>query len=95
MVPSDAVWVFQVFLLHLSVAVAESLLTKECMRSDICNRIYSDGVRCWDLCNGAKKNGVFVPLLVAPVAIITLMIERPSHPCSLLPVGVGMGACKF
>lgn len=63
-------------LLHLSVVVAESLITKQCMRSDMCDQVYSDGVRCCaeDLCNGAKHTGVFVPLLVAPVAIITLMI---------------------
>lgn len=40
------------------------------------NLCYSDGVRCCaeGLCNGAKRTGVFVPLLVAPVAIITLTI---------------------
>ncbi|CAG07813.1 unnamed protein product [Tetraodon nigroviridis] len=56
--------------------VAESLVTKECMRSDMCNRVYSDGVRCCaeDLCNGGRHTGVFVPLLVASVAIFTLMI---------------------
>lgn len=57
-------------------AVAESLVTKECMRSDMCNRVYSDGVSCCaeDLCNGAKRTGVYVPLLVASAAIITLII---------------------
>lgn len=70
--PSDALWLFSC----LFVAVAESLVTKECMRSDMCNRVYSDGVRCCaeDLCNGGRHTGVFVPLLVASVAIFTLMI---------------------
>lgn len=69
-------YLVNVCLLHLSVAVAESLITKQCMRSDMCDQVYSDGVRCCaeDLCNGAKHTGAFVPLLVAPVAIITLMI---------------------
>ncbi|XP_049908199.1 CD59 glycoprotein-like [Epinephelus moara] len=55
---------------------AENMITKECMRSDVCNNVYSVGVRCCaeDLCNGAKHAGVFVPLLLAPLAIITLFI---------------------
>lgn len=42
----------------------------------MCDRVYSDGVSCCseDLCNGAKHAGVFVPLLLAPVATIALMI---------------------
>uniref|UniRef100_A0A8C2XA03 UPAR/Ly6 domain-containing protein n=1 Tax=Cyclopterus lumpus TaxID=8103 RepID=A0A8C2XA03_CYCLU len=53
---------------------AENMITKECMRSDVCNIVDSLGVRCCaeDLCNGAKHAGVFAPLLVPPVAIITL-----------------------
>ncbi|XP_035515101.1 CD59 glycoprotein-like [Morone saxatilis] len=56
--------------------VAENMITKQCMRSDMCNNVYSDGVRCCagDLCNGAKHTGVFVPLLLGPLAIITLLI---------------------
>lgn len=64
-----------ILLLSLSVAVAENMITKECMRSDMCDNVYSDGVRCCaeDLCNGAKHPGVFLPLLLVPLAIITLM----------------------
>ncbi|XP_010743148.1 CD59 glycoprotein-like [Larimichthys crocea] len=56
--------------------VAENMITKECMRSDMCDMVYSDGLRCCtgDLCNGAKHTGVFVPLLLMPLAIITLCI---------------------
>ncbi|XP_010781528.1 CD59 glycoprotein-like [Notothenia coriiceps] len=56
--------------------VAENLITKECMRSDVCNNVDSVSVRCCagDLCNGAKHTGVFVPLLLMPIAIITLFI---------------------
>lgn len=63
-------------LLSLSVAVAENMITKECMRSDMCSRVYSAGVRCCaeDLCNGAKHTRVFVPLLLASIAMITLFI---------------------
>lgn len=59
-----------------SVAVAESMVTKECMRSDMCDRVYSDGVRCCaeDLCNGVKHTGALVPLLLAPVALSTLLV---------------------
>lgn len=64
------------FTISLSVAVAENMITKECMRSDMCNRVYSNGVRCCseDMCNGAQHTGVFVPLLLAPLAVITLFI---------------------
>ncbi|KAF7649389.1 hypothetical protein LDENG_00141880 [Lucifuga dentata] len=56
--------------------VAENLVSKECMRSNMCNRVYSVGVRCCgeDLCNGAKHTGIYVPLLLAPLAIITLFL---------------------
>ncbi|XP_036954326.1 CD59 glycoprotein-like [Acanthopagrus latus] len=56
--------------------VAENLITKECMRSDMCDNVYSNGLRCCsgDLCNGAQHAGVFVPPLLAPLAIITLFI---------------------
>uniref|UniRef100_A0A3P9BQI0 Uncharacterized protein n=1 Tax=Maylandia zebra TaxID=106582 RepID=A0A3P9BQI0_9CICH len=47
-------------LLSFSVTVAENMITKECCSED--------------LCNGAKQTGVFVPLLLAPLAIITLFI---------------------
>ncbi|KAM9360629.1 uncharacterized protein ABDE67_001239 [Symphorus nematophorus] len=59
-----------------SSIVAENLITKQCMRSDMCNNVFINGVRCCsgDLCNGAKHTGVFVPLLLAPLAIITLII---------------------
>ena len=62
--------------LFFSAAVAENLITKECMRSDMCDNVYSNGLRCCsgDLCNGAQHAGVFVPLLLAPLAIITLFI---------------------
>uniref|UniRef100_A0A3Q2UTL3 UPAR/Ly6 domain-containing protein n=1 Tax=Haplochromis burtoni TaxID=8153 RepID=A0A3Q2UTL3_HAPBU len=40
--------------------IAENMITKECCSED--------------LCNGAKQTGVFVPLLLAPLAIITLFI---------------------
>lgn len=62
--------------LSFCFAVAENMITKECMRNDVCNNVYSVGVRCCsdDLCNGAKLAGVFVPLLLAPIAIITLFI---------------------
>ncbi|XP_041794020.1 CD59 glycoprotein-like [Chelmon rostratus] len=56
--------------------VAENLITKQCMRSDMCDRIYSNGVRCCaeDMCNGAKHTRVFLPLLLAPLAIIKIFI---------------------
>lgn len=62
--------------LPLSVAAFDNLITKECMKSDICNNVYSNGMRCCsgDLCNGAKQTGVFVPLLLAPLAMIALYI---------------------
>uniref|UniRef100_A0A3P8PM98 UPAR/Ly6 domain-containing protein n=1 Tax=Astatotilapia calliptera TaxID=8154 RepID=A0A3P8PM98_ASTCA len=45
---------------------------------DYCSTTLADslGIRCCseDLCNGAKQTGVFVPLLLAPLAIITLFI---------------------
>lgn len=52
------------------------MVTKECMRSDVCDRVYSDGVRCCagDLCNGATHTAVFAPLLLAPAALITLLV---------------------
>lgn len=77
---SSIVWTVSHILMELflffSVAVAENMVTKECMRSDVCNSVYSNGVRCCaeDLCNGAKHTGFFVPLLLAPIAIITLFI---------------------
>ncbi|XP_040899187.1 three-finger toxin MALT0070C-like [Toxotes jaculatrix] len=56
--------------------VAQNLISKHCMRSDMCDNVYSVGVRCCaeDLCNGAEHAGIFVPLLLAPLAIITLFI---------------------
>uniref|UniRef100_A0A3B4GQI7 UPAR/Ly6 domain-containing protein n=1 Tax=Pundamilia nyererei TaxID=303518 RepID=A0A3B4GQI7_9CICH len=44
--------------------------------NNMCNIADSLGIRCCseDLCNGAKQTGVFVPLLLAPLAIITLFI---------------------
>nr|XP_040052112.1 CD59 glycoprotein-like [Gasterosteus aculeatus aculeatus] len=57
-----------------TTVAAENMITKECMRSDVCNNEDAVGVRCCaeDLCNGAKHRGVFVPLLLAPLFIITL-----------------------
>ncbi|KAG7490309.1 hypothetical protein JOB18_032765 [Solea senegalensis] len=54
--------------------VAQNLISKHCMRSDMCNNVYTVGIRCCseDLCNGAKHTGVFVPLLLVPIAINTL-----------------------
>lgn len=74
--------IVQTFLMHFKlfifnvVSVAESMVTKECMRSDVCDRVYSDGVRCCaeDLCNGATHTAVFAPLLLAPAALITLLV---------------------
>lgn len=60
---------FSLYLIFsFSVAAAENMITKECMRSDVCNNEDAVGVRCCaeDLCNGAKHRGVFVPLLLAP-----------------------------
>ncbi|XP_042343699.1 CD59 glycoprotein-like [Plectropomus leopardus] len=56
--------------------VAENMVTKECMRSDVCSNVDSVGVRCCaeDLCNGARHTGVFLPLILVPSAIITLFI---------------------
>ncbi|XP_040010394.1 CD59 glycoprotein-like [Xiphias gladius] len=56
--------------------VAQNLISKYCTRSDVCNNVDTVGVRCCaeDLCNGAKHSGVFIPLLVVPLAIITLFI---------------------
>lgn len=71
----------QHFVMHFKlfshvVSVAESMVTKECMRSDMCDRVYSEGVRCCagDLCNGATHTGAFAPLLLAPAALITLLV---------------------
>lgn len=73
MAPSDAL---EVIFYAVSVTVAESMVTKECMRSDMCDRVYSDGVRCCaeDLCNGARHSGVLVPVLLVPAALITLLV---------------------
>uniref|UniRef100_A0A3Q1J0J8 UPAR/Ly6 domain-containing protein n=1 Tax=Anabas testudineus TaxID=64144 RepID=A0A3Q1J0J8_ANATE len=59
-----------------STIVAENLISKHCMKSDMCNNVYSVGVRCCseDLCNGAKQTGVFVPLLLGSLAIIIFTI---------------------
>uniref|UniRef100_A0A4W6CDV2 UPAR/Ly6 domain-containing protein n=1 Tax=Lates calcarifer TaxID=8187 RepID=A0A4W6CDV2_LATCA len=56
--------------------VAENMISKHCMRSDMCNNVDSLGIRCCaeDLCNGAKHSGVFVPVLLVSLAIITLFI---------------------
>ncbi|XP_075889521.1 urokinase plasminogen activator surface receptor-like [Nelusetta ayraudi] len=56
---------------------SDNLVSKHCMRSDMCDRVYSNGLRCCsgDLCNGAKQTAVFVPLLLlAPLATVTLYI---------------------
>lgn len=64
--------------LSLSVAGVENMVSKQCMRSDMCDRSYNDGMECCsgDLCNGAKRTAVFVPLLLllAPLTIVTLFI---------------------
>lgn len=64
-------------MLSLSAAALDNLVSKHCMRSDMCDRVYSNGLRCCsgDLCNGAKQTAVFVPLLLlAPLAAVTLYI---------------------
>ncbi|CAB1427873.1 unnamed protein product [Pleuronectes platessa] len=54
--------------------VAQNMITKHCMRSDMCANVYSVGVRCCseNLCNRAKHTGVFVPLLLVPLAMSRL-----------------------
>lgn len=75
-VPSTPTFLMHIKLFFNVVSVAESMVTKECMRSDVCDRVYSDGVMCCagDLCNGATHTGVFAPLLLAPVALITILV---------------------
>uniref|UniRef100_A0A3Q3MIX5 Lymphocyte antigen 6D-like n=1 Tax=Mastacembelus armatus TaxID=205130 RepID=A0A3Q3MIX5_9TELE len=57
-------------------SISGNMITKHCMISAMCENSYSVGVTCCsgDLCNGAKHTGVFVPLLLLPVAIITVFI---------------------
>ncbi|XP_047185238.1 CD59 glycoprotein-like [Scophthalmus maximus] len=57
-----------------STIVSQNMISKHCMRSDLCSNSYSVGVRCCaeDLCNGAKQTAVFVPLLLVPIAVSTL-----------------------
>uniref|UniRef100_A0AAQ5YNS0 Snake toxin/toxin-like domain-containing protein n=2 Tax=Amphiprion TaxID=80969 RepID=A0AAQ5YNS0_AMPOC len=59
-----------------STIVSENLINKQCMKSDMCGMDSMFGMRCCsgDLCNGAKHNGVFLPILLAPLVIITLYI---------------------
>uniref|UniRef100_A0A665TKW8 UPAR/Ly6 domain-containing protein n=1 Tax=Echeneis naucrates TaxID=173247 RepID=A0A665TKW8_ECHNA len=55
-------------------AIAQNMISKHCMRSDMCDNVYSVGVRCCseDLCNGAKQIGLFVPLLLVPFIALFL-----------------------
>ncbi|KAK7934464.1 hypothetical protein WMY93_005360 [Mugilogobius chulae] len=56
--------------------VAENLVTKECMRSDICNNVVSLGVFCCsgDLCNSAQHTRSLSPLLLGiPVIAAVIM----------------------
>ncbi|KAJ0019281.1 hypothetical protein NQD34_006850 [Periophthalmus magnuspinnatus] len=58
--------------------VAENLITKECMRSDICNNVYSVGVSCCsgDLCNGAQHTGATSPLVLGvPIIAVVMMLN--------------------
>ncbi|XP_034025470.1 lymphocyte antigen 6B-like [Thalassophryne amazonica] len=57
-----------------STIVAENMITKKCMRSDVCRKVYSVGMTCCsgDLCNGANPSGVSIPLLLVPLVIIVL-----------------------
>lgn len=65
-----------------STIVSENLINKQCMRSDMCNMDSMTGIRCCsgDLCNGAKHTGVFLPVLLAPLVIITLYIWNLMSP---------------
>ncbi|KAK2837818.1 hypothetical protein Q5P01_015030 [Channa striata] len=56
--------------------VAQNMITKHCMKSDMCNNVYSVGVRCCaeNLCNGARHTGAFVPLLLALLGTIIFVI---------------------